>query len=79
MNIERATAICLKKFPKFVKNLENILFRKMALADPIFALDGRFQLFWTAFDMLVTVVPLKAALVWEKIIFWHLKKIITQV
>ena len=68
MNIERATAICLKKI---VKNLENIFFRKMALADPIFTLDGRVQLFWAAFDMPVTLVPLKLALGLEKIDFWH--------
>ena len=47
VNIERATAICLKKsfFLKFVKNLENICFRKTALADPIFTLDGGFNCF----------------------------------
>ena len=37
-----------------------------------------FQLFWAAFNMLVTVVPLKEALGWEKMIFGHLK-IMTQV
>ena len=54
-----------------MKNLENIFFfRKTALADPIFTLDGGFQLFWAAFDMLVTVVPLKVVLGLEKIDFW---------
>ena len=60
-----------------MKNLENI--RKMALADPIFSLVVGFQLFWAAFDLLVTVVPLKVALGWENLIFGHFKKIITQV
>ena len=62
-----------------MKNLENIFFRKTALADPIFILDDGFQLFWEAFDMLMTVSPLKVALGLEKIDFWHFKKIITQV
>ena len=51
MNIGQATAICIKKFTKFVKNLENM-----------FTLDGGLQLIWAAFDMPVTVVPLKVAL-----------------
>ena len=42
----------------------------MTLADPIFTLDGEFQLFWAAFDLLVTVVPLKVALGLEQIDFW---------
>ena len=50
----------------------------MALADPIFTLDEGVQLFWTAFGMPVTVVPLKVAL-GLKNIFGHSKKIITQV
>ena len=45
----------------------------MALADPIFTLIVVFQLFWAAFDLLVTVVPLKVDLGWEKLIFGHLK------
>ena len=70
--------------PIFVKNVENIFFRQMALAGPLFILAVGFQLvsivvFWAAFDLLVTVVPLKEALGWEKIIFEHFKKIITQV
>ena len=28
------------------------------------------QLFWVAFDMHVTVVPLKVALGWDKVDFW---------
>ena len=51
----------------------------MAIADPIFTLDGGIQLFWAAFDMLVTVVPIKMALGWEKIDFSAFKKIIMQV
>ena len=34
----------------------------MAVARSIFTLDGALQLFWAAFDMPVTVVPLKVAL-----------------
>ena len=36
-------------------------------------------MFWAAFDMPMTVVPLKVVLGLEKIIFGHLKKIITHV
>ena len=39
----------------------------MALANQIFTLVVEFQLFWTAFDLLVTVVSLTVALGWEKI------------
>ena len=46
----------------------------MAPADPIFTLVVGFQLFLAAFDLLVTVVPLKEALGWEKIDFWAFKK-----
>ena len=41
---------------------ENNFFKQMAVACSIFTLDGGFQLFWAAFDLLVTVVPLKVAL-----------------
>ena len=51
-----------------------LFFRKRALAFPIFTLDGEFQLFWAAFDMFATVVPLKVALGLEKMISGHLKK-----
>ena len=51
----------------------------MSLADPIFTLVVGFQLCWAAFDLHVTVVLLKVALGWGKIIFGHFKKIITQV
>ena len=48
-------------------------FRKTALADPILTLDVGFQLFWAAFDLLVTVVPLKVALGLEKFgYFWYM-------
>ena len=50
------------------------IFRKTALADPILTLVVGFQLFWAAFDLLVTVVPLKVALGWEKIDFWAFQK-----
>ena len=57
-------------------NLENILFRKTALADPIFTLDGGFQLFLAALGLPMTVVPLKVALGLENFGFWAFKKII---
>ena len=41
----------------------------MAVARSIFTLDG-VQLFWAAFDMPVTVVPLKVVLGWDKFDFW---------
>ena len=42
----------------------------MALADPIFTLVVGFQLFWAAFDMTMTGVPLEVALGYKKIVFW---------
>ena len=48
----------------------------MDVAHTIFTLDGWVQLFWAAFDMPVTGVPLKVALGYKKIVFWALKKII---
>ena len=48
----------------------------MAVARSIFILGGRVQLFWTAFDMPVTGVPLKVALGYKKIVFGCFKKII---
>ena len=57
-----------------MKNLENIFLRKTALADPIFTLDGEIQLFWAAFDMPVTLLPLKVALGLEKNDFWAFQK-----
>ena len=42
----------------------------MAVACSIFTLCGGLQLFWAAFDMPVTVVPLKVALGWDKFDFW---------
>ena len=56
------------------QNIMNILFRKMALDDPIFILVVGFHLFWTAFDLLVTVVPLKMALGLQKNYFWAFQK-----
>ena len=52
-----------------MNNLENIFFRKMALVDQIFTLDGGVQLFWAASDPILAVVPLKVALGWEKLMF----------
>ena len=73
--MEQATAICLKKkIPKICEEFRKYFFRKTALADPIFTLDGGFQLFQAAFDLPMTVVPLKVALGLEKCDFWALKK-----
>ena len=46
----------------------------MAVAHSIFTLDGWVQLFWAAFDMPVTVVPLKVALGQDKFDFWAFQK-----
>ena len=46
----------------------------MALACSIFTLDGGVQLFSAAFDMPMTVVPLKFALGFEKFDFWEFQK-----
>ena len=46
----------------------------MALADPIFTLDGGVQLFWAAFDPILAVVPLKVTLELGKIDFWTFQK-----
>ena len=43
-------------------NLFQFVFKQMAVARSIFTLGGRVQLFWTAFDMPVTGVPLEVAL-----------------
>ena len=45
---------------------KNIIFKQMAVAHSIFTFDGVFQLFWAAFDLPMTVVPLKVALGLEK-------------
>ena len=57
-----------------MKKIRKYFFRKTALADPIFTLDGGFQLFWTAFYMPVTGVPLEVALGWQKFYFWAFQK-----
>ena len=46
----------------------------MAVAHSIFTLDGWVQLFSAAFDMPVTGVALKVALVYKKIVFWAFQK-----
>ena len=77
MNIEQDTAICLKKI--FCLNFSLFLkkkFQQMAVARSIFTLGGQVQLFWTAFDMPMTGVPLKVALGYKKIVIWVFKKII---
>ena len=49
-------------------------FKQIAVARPIFTLGGVVQLFWAAFDMPVTGVPLKVALGYKKIVFWAFQK-----
>ena len=49
-------------------------FKQMAVARSIFTLGGRVQLFWTDFDPMLAVVPLKVALGWHKFYFWVFKK-----
>ena len=46
----------------------------MAVARSIFTLCGQVQLFWTAFNMPVTGVPLEVALGYKKIVFWAFQK-----
>ena len=46
----------------------------MAVAHSTFTLGGQVQLFWTAFDMPMTGVPLKVALGYKKIVFWVFQK-----
>ena len=53
---------------------ENNFFKQMALAHSIFTVYGGIQLIWVAFDMTVTVVPLKDALGWQKFDFWAFQK-----
>ena len=49
----------------------------MAVAHSIFTLDEpHVQVFWAAFDLPMTVVPLKVALGLENFYFWAFKKII---
>ena len=46
----------------------------MVVGRSIFTLGGRVQLFWTAFDMPMTGVPLEVALGWQKFYFWAFQK-----
>ena len=57
-----------------MNNLENIFFQENCPSWPNIHFRWGFQLFWTAFDMLVTVVPLKVALGLENIDFWEFQK-----
>ena len=54
-------------------------FKQMAVAQSIFILDGWVQLFWAAFDMPVTGVPLKGALLYKKLCFGCFKEIIMDI
>ena len=53
---------------------ENNFFKQMAVACSIFTLGGAVQLFWAAFDMPVTGVPLKVALGYKKNVFLAISK-----
>ena len=46
----------------------------MAVALSIFTLGGWVELFWTAFDQIFAVVPLKVALGWHKFGIWAFQK-----
>ena len=46
----------------------------MAIADPIFTLDGGGSIVLAAFDLILAMVPLKVALGLGKIDFWAFKK-----
>ena len=46
----------------------------MALAHSIFTIGGQVQLFWTYFDLIFAVIPLKVALGWHKFDFWAFQK-----
>ena len=47
-------------------NLFLNFFKEMGVACSVFTLDGVVQLFWVAFDMAMTGVPLKVALGYKK-------------
>ena len=80
VNIERATAISLKKILEKSENLRKYcFFKQMAVSCSIFTLGGWVQLFQAAFDLIFTVVTLKVALGWHKFDFWALKKIIMDI
>ena len=53
---------------------EKKFFKQMAVARSIFTLGGAVQLFWAAFDMPMTGVPLKVALGYTKIDFCTFQK-----
>jgi hypothetical protein len=46
----------------------------MALADPIFTVDGWFRLILADFDLVLIFLALKVALGLEEIYFWAIKK-----
>ena len=48
--------------------------KNMTVACSIFTLGGQVELFWTAFDMPATGVPLKVASGYKKIVFGCFKK-----
>ena len=51
----------------------------MAVAHSMFTLCGQVQFFWTAFDLIFTVVPLKVVLGYKKLFFWAFQKIIMDI
>ena len=48
-------------------------FKQIAVAHSIFTLGGGVQLFWAAFDMPMTGIPLTVALGYNKLVFWAFK------
>ena len=72
--IKRCIRIQKNCFHAFQKIIMVIHLTTTCTIITIFTLDGGFQLFWAAFDLPMTVVPLKVALGWDKLDFWALKK-----
>merc|ERR1712059_180166 len=65
--IKRCIRIQKNCFWAFKKIIMDIHLTTTCVIISIFTLDGGFQLFWAAFDLPMTVVPLKVALGLEKI------------
>ena len=65
---------CDGNTPRRQQFIFSFLFKQMVVARSIFTLGGWVQLFWTAFDPIFTVVPLKVALGWHKFDFWAFQK-----
>ena len=63
-----------KKIFSQLFTFSGIFFKEMAVACSIFTLGGWVQLFWMAFDLMFTVVPLKVVLGWHKFDFCAFQK-----